>query len=169
MDHCGDSDLVIMMMGVAGAGKTTIGRLLAEDLGWPFYEGDDFHPQSNVDKMSQGIPLTDKDRWPWLDAILNLVNILLSSGRNAVIASSSLTKSYRRHLQGSDSRVVFVYLKGDYQLIGTRLEERAGHFMKADLLESQFRILEEPESGTTQDIAQRPEQIVNNVKHALGL
>jgi len=161
--------MVIILMGVSGVGKTTVGQLLARDLNWPFYEGDDFHPQSNVVKMAQGISLTDDDRWPWLDELHKLIDDLVASGQNAVVACSALREAYRQHLWGGDARVVFVYLKGDYELISSRLAERQEHFMKADLLESQYRTLEEPEGVTTLDVGLEPVGIVEATKQALGL
>lgn len=161
--------MVIILMGVSGVGKSTVGQLLARDLNWPFYEGDDFHPRSNVVKMAQGIVLTDDDRWPWLDELRKLIDGLVASGQNAVVACSALREAYRQHLRRNDTGVVFVYLKGDYQLIGSRLAERADHFMKADLLESQFRILEEPVDAATVDVTPEPAKVVKAVKQALGL
>ena len=160
--------MVIILMGVSGAGKTTVGKLLANDLGWTFYEGDDFHPRSNVVKMAQGIALTDDDRWPWLDELHKLIDGLVASGQNAVVACSALREGYRQHLRRGDTEVVFVYLKGDYQLIRSRIAERHDHFMKADLLESQFRTLEEPEGVVTVDVSLEPAKIVDAVKKKLG-
>ena len=161
--------MVIILMGVSGAGKTTVGQLLAGDLNWPFYEGDVFHPRSNVVKMAQGIALTDDDRWPWLDELHKLIDGLVASGQNAVVACSALREAYRRHLWRGDARVVFVYLKGDYGLISSRLAERQDHFTKADLLESQYRTLEEPEGVPTLDVGLEPGEIVEAAKQALGL
>ena len=161
--------MVIILMGVSGAGKTTVGNLLAHDLGWPFYEGDDFHPRANVVKMAQGIALTDDDRLPWLDELLKLIDGLAASGQDAVIACSALREAYRQHLQQNDAGVVFVFLKGNNQLIGFRLAERADHFMKDDLLESQFRTLEEPVDAAVVDVTPEPAAVVKAVKQALGL
>ena len=158
-----------MLMGVSGAGKSTIGKLLADDLGWSFYEGDDFHPRSNVVKMAEGIPLTDDDRWPWLRGIRLLIDNLISSGRNGVITSSALKQTYRDELVGSEDDVKLIYLKGEYGLISSRLEERQDHFMKGGLLESQFQTMEEPASAVTLDVTSDPEVIVAAVKQALGL
>ena len=156
-------------MGVSGAGKSTVGKLLALDLGWSFYEGDDFHPQSNVVKMAQGIPLTDDDRWPWLARIRLLIDDLVFRGQNGVIASSALKQAYRDHLVGNGDEVKLVYLKGAYGLIASRLEERQDHFMKAGLLESQFSAMEEPDGAITMDVTWEPEAIVLAMKRALGL
>ena len=156
-------------MGVSGAGKTAIGKLLAQGLCWHFYEGDEYHPPSNLEKMSSGIPLTDDDRWPWLDSLRKLMGGLISDGQNAVIACSALKQTYRDRLRQGNKEVVFIYLKGDYELIRTRLADRHDHFMSADLLGSQFRDLEEPETGITVDAGQDPAVIVNAVRTALTL
>ncbi len=156
-------------MGVSGSGKTTIGRLLAETLGWPFYDGDDFHPSANIQRMTQGMALTDEDRAGWLDALSQLVCALEREGRSAVVACSALKQAYRDALVGKSTAVRFVYLKGRRGLIRERMEKRRGHYMKADLLESQFDILEEPVQSVAVDIAESPELIVRRVKQALGL
>ncbi len=156
-------------MGVSGAGKTTVGKLLALDLGWNFYEGDDLHPRSNVVKMAQGIPLTDEDRWPWLDRIRLLIDDLVSRGESGVIASSALKQAYRDQLVGDEDDVKLVYLKGEFRLILARLEDRRAHFMKSGLLESQFSAMEEPDGAVTMDVTTAPEAIVVAVKQALGL
>ena len=161
--------MIIILMGVSGAGKTTVGKLLALDLGWTFYEGDDLHPRSNVVKMAQGIPLTDEDRWPWLDRIRLLIDNLVSRGESSVIASSALKQAYRDQLVGDEDDVKLVYLKGEFQLISERLEGRQDHFMKSGLLESQFSAMEEPDGAVTMDITTAPEDIVVAVKQALGL
>ena len=161
--------MIIVLMGVSGAGKTTVGKLLALDLGWTFYEGDDLHPRSNVVKMAQGIPLTDEDRQPWLQQIRLLINDLISRGQNGVIASSALKQAYRDQLVEDDDDVKLVYLKGEYPLIFARLEERQDHFMKGGLLESQFLAMEEPDRAVIIDVTWEPEEIVTAVKQALGL
>ena len=161
--------MVIIVMGVSGAGKTTVGRLLAGDLGWHFFEGDDFHPPANVAKMSRGIPLTDEDRWPWLDRLRKLISGLITEGQDAVIACSALKQAYRDRLQQGDKEVVFAYLKGDYEMITNRLTERQDHFMSADLLESQFSTLEEPKVVLTVDVDQDLPEIVRAVKAGLSL
>ena len=161
--------MVIIVMGVSGSGKTTIGQLLARDLGWTFYDGDDFHPQVNVNKMRQGIPLTDADRDSWLTAMQQLIDSLLQNDRSAVLACSALKQTYRHRLQRNPENVRFVYLRGDSDLIRQRLAARQGHFMRADLLESQFATLEEPLGVLAVDIAKAPETIVETIKAALLL
>jgi gluconokinase len=161
--------MIIIVMGVSGAGKTTVGRLLAEDLTWPFFEGDDFHPPANVAKMSEGIPLTDEDRWPWLDSLRKLISGLVAEGQDAVIACSALKQAYRDRLQQSDNEVVFAYLKGNYETIADRLAVRQDHFMSPDLLAPQFSTLEEPQIVLTVGIDQGPSAIVRAVKEGLNL
>ena len=155
-------------MGVSGAGKSIVGRLLADALGWSFYEGDDLHTRSNVDKMAQGISLTDDDRWPWLRRIRLLIDDLVSRGRNGVVACSALKQAYRDELVGTKDDVKLVYLKGRYGTIMSRLEDRRDHFMKSGLLESQFQDLEEPDGGVTVNVSSDPQAIVASVKQALG-
>jgi len=161
--------MIVILIGVSGSGKTTIGQLLAEDLGWRFYEGDDFHPQANIDKMRQGTPLTDVDRAPWLTALNRLIRDLVREGRSAVVACSALKQTYRDRLLRDTQGVCVVYLKGDYDLIQKRLQERPGHFMKANLLASQFDALEEPEGVLAVDTTQEPETIVSLMKRELKL
>ncbi len=156
-------------MGVSGAGKTTIGKLLASVLGWSFHEGDDFHPRSNLLKMAQGTPLSDEDRWPWLGQIRELVGSLVDSGEDAIITCSALRQSYREYLLEGHQVLEFVYLKGDYSLIRSRLVERKSHFMKVNVLDSQFRTLEEPEGVITIEVALEPSVIVDTIKTALSL
>jgi gluconokinase len=161
--------MIIILMGVSGAGKTTVGQLLAADLGWPFYEGDDFHPSANVEKMRQGIALADEDRDPWLARLQCLIRELLRKDQSAVVTCSALKQSYRDRLRDGVQDVCFVYLKGDYDLIRQRLQERQRHFMKANLLASQFETLEEPTDVLTVDVAHQPEDIVQHIKRKLGL
>ena len=161
--------MVIVLMGVSGSGKTTIGECLAEQLGWPFYEGDDFHPPANVAKMSQGIPLDDSDRLPWLDRLRDLICEHVERGQNAIVACSALKESYRQRLAQDSSEVCFVYLQGDYHLIEERMEARQNHFMKAGLLESQFKTLEEPQKALVVDISRPPEVIVRYIREQLEL
>lgn len=158
-----------MLIGVAGSGKTTIGRLLAADLGWPFFDGDDFHPRANIDKMRRGIPLTDADRNPWLDALNRLIRDIAGEGRNAVVACSALKRAYRDRLREGAADVRFVYLRGDALLIQRRLEARPDHFMKAGMLASQLGALEEPADALIVDAAEEPNAIVARIRRAFGL
>jgi carbohydrate kinase (thermoresistant glucokinase family) len=136
--------VIAVVMGVAGSGKSTIGRALAADLGAEFLEGDKFHPEANIAKMSRGEPLTDDDRWPWLDRLADELARARREGRNAVLASSALKRSYRDRLRRGAPDLRLVYLKGDKAVIGERLRARKHHFMPAGLLDSQFATLEEP-------------------------
>jgi gluconokinase len=159
--------MVLILMGVSGSGKTTIGQILARDLGWRFYDADDFHPKANIEKMSQGIPLTDADRAFWLAAIHDRILESLREDQSVIIACSALKQAYRDLLLKGTQNVHFVYLKGDFDLIRKRLEERKGHYMKANLLTSQFNTLEEPKGVFTIDITQEPESIANRIKQEI--
>jgi gluconokinase len=147
-------------MGVCGCGKTTVGRALADRLGWSFFDADDFHPQANVDKMARGIALTDEDRGPWLDRLAAEMRAVARKGQHAVLACSALKASYRERLSqgitdsgGEDgAELRMVYLKGDAKTIGPRLALRSGHYMPPSLLASQFAALEEPEDAMVIDI-----------------
>jgi gluconokinase len=156
-------------MGVSGSGKTTIGQLLARNLGWSFYEGDDFHSPCNVSKMLGGLPLSDEDRIPWLSAIHQLVQNLISTSQRAVITCSALKQTYRKLITEGHPQVALVYLRGNYALIHPRLRSRTDHFMKADLLASQFSVLEEPHDVPFIDVSQAPEVIVEHIKRMLHL
>jgi carbohydrate kinase (thermoresistant glucokinase family) len=156
-------------MGVSGSGKTTIGQHLAQRLGWRFIEGDDFHPAENREKMSAGIPLEDKDRQPWLDELEKAITQTIESGGNAVLASSALKRHYRDQLQVSRKQVLLVYLCGSYELILERLKQRIGHFMKPDMLRSQFEDLERPTDTLVIDIQQPPNNIVDSIIDQLSL
>lgn len=150
-------------MGVSGCGKTTTGKLLAEKLDLPFYDADDFHPQKNVDKMKSGLPLTDRDRVPWLEKLATHINKWSASG-GAVLACSALKESYRTVLKPKhESDVHFVYLKGSEELIYQRLKSRKGHYMPAELLRSQFSTLEEPKNTCMVSIEKTPENIVEEI------
>src|SRR5438309_7808190 len=135
--------MVVIIFGVAGAGKTTVAQLLAEEFGWRFYEADDFHSRANIDKMRQGVPLTDEDRWPWLESLRQLIKRCVAGGENAVLACSALKEAYRRRLR-VNADVKLVFLRGDYELITNQLRQRRGHFMNPALLQTQFADLEEP-------------------------
>lgn len=148
-------------MGVSGSGKTSIGGLLAEELDVPFFDADDYHPQSNIDKMSSGIPLTDKDRWPWLQELNNLA---ANQQDGCVIACSALKKSYRDRLANDlESRVIWIYLKGSFEQILDRMLKRKHHYMRSSMLQSQFDSLEEPKEAIQVDISSAPEVIVDKL------
>ncbi|WP_434149207.1 gluconokinase [Methylocaldum gracile subsp. desertum] len=158
---------IVVLLGVSGSGKSTIGQRLAERLRWPFFDGDDFHPVQNIEKMARGQPLTDADREPWLDRLAELIETSVATGRSAVIACSALRHSYRKRLARGHREVVFVYLKGSFELIRERLARRQEHFMPLDLLPSQFAALEEPSDAITIDIRQTPEAIVETIVRRL--
>jgi gluconokinase len=155
-------------MGVAGSGKTTVGRALAAELGWKFYDADDFHPPANVEKMARGVPLDDADRLPWLETLRALVRDCLERGESGVLACSALKAGYRAYLL-LDGRVKLAYLKGNFDLIQKRLASRRGHFMPAAMLESQFAALEEPEKEFHIDISKTPEEIVRAIRLRFGV
>ncbi|WP_018549198.1 gluconokinase [Streptomyces sp. LaPpAH-108] len=159
---------VVVVMGVAGTGKTTIGPLLAARLGVPYAEGDDFHPQANIAKMSAGIPLEDADRWPWLDAIGTWAHG--RAGLGGVVSSSALKRSYRDRLRAEAPGVVFVHLTGSRELIESRMSQRQGHFMPTALLDSQFATLqplEADEAGVAVDVSGGPDEITERAVQAL--
>ncbi|KOU54627.1 MULTISPECIES: gluconokinase [unclassified Streptomyces] len=163
-----NSPLTIVVMGVAGTGKTTIGPLVAARLGVPYAEGDDFHPAANVAKMSAGIPLDDDDRRPWLDAIGAWAHG--RAGLGGVVSSSALKRRYRDRLRAAAPGLVFLHLTGDRALIERRMAERTGHFMPAALLDSQFATLQPlgpDEAGVAVDVSGTPEDIAERAAAAL--
>jgi carbohydrate kinase (thermoresistant glucokinase family) len=163
---------VIVIMGVSGAGKSTIAAILANRLGWTYEDADWFHPASNVEKMHSGQPLTDQDRWPWLHGIAAWIDATRAEGGHGVIACSALKRAYRRVLAGERPDVRVVYLKGDRELIARRMITRHGHFMPPSLLDSQFAALEEPtdeENPLVVSIAERPQAIVEEIVAKLSL
>lgn len=163
--------MILIVFGVSAAGKTTIGKLLAEQLGWQFYEADDFHPRANIEKMRSGRPLTDDDRWPWLECLREQITRSLAAQENAVLACSALKRAYRERLCVRDD-VKFVFLRGDYALIENQLHHRHGHFMNPALLRSQFADLEEPgsdEDALTVEFGRTPEELIEEIQTKMGL
>ena len=160
--------MIVIVMGVVGAGKTTVGSMLAAELGWQFADADDFHPPANVEKIRNGVALTDADRAPWLDLIRKAIVGWSAAKTNVVLACSALKSSYREQLKVS-SKVRFVYLTGSAPLIGERLHLRQGHFAGESILASQLADLEEPQSAIVADIRQTPSQIVDSIRKQLGL
>lgn len=159
--------MIIIIMGVSGVGKTTVGTVLAERLGWSFRDADDYHPQANVEKIRHGIPLTDADRLPWLDSLRGLIRAVGDMGM--VLACSALKQSYRDFLRDGREDVAFIYLKGEKELIEKRLEGRRGHFAGPGILESQLRDLEEPEDAIVIDASRGPQSIADDIIGVLGL
>ncbi len=162
-------EMIILLMGPMGCGKTTIGKLLATKSGWPFYDGDDFHPPENVAKMQGGIALTDEDRWVWLETLRELIAQLLQEGTNAILACSALKQAYRDILGVDQKTVITVYLQGSFELLRKRVSERQHPYMSKELLQSQLDTLEEPAGGLTADIAASPEIIVDRIMDELKL
>jgi gluconokinase len=163
--------VVVVILGVSSAGKTTLGQLLAQELGWRFYEGDDFHSPSNIKKMQRGVPLSDDDRKPWLGRLRELIEQCLSDNENAVLACSALKLNYRNRFRVSNE-VKFVFLRGEFALIANQQRNRIGHFMNPGLLQSQFDALEEPqpdENVLIVELGRRPEEIVAEIEQRLEL
>jgi gluconokinase len=160
--------VILLMMGPAGSGKTTVGELLAGQLGWEFADGDSFHSAANIEKMRRGVPLDDNDRIPWLNSIREAMEKWDAQGRNVVLACSALKREYRRRLQ-INPNVKLVYLKGSYELLRERLHARKGHYAGEQLLASQFADLEEPSDAVTVDAARTPEEIVAEIRKELAL
>jgi gluconokinase len=160
--------VVVIVMGVVGAGKTTVGHLLAEQLGWKFADADDYHSAENKSKIHHGIPLTDADRGPWLRRLQQEIAQWIATAQNVVLACSALKRTYREELKVAPE-VEFVYLKGDAALIDSRLRERKGHFADDKILSSQVADLEEPNDAITVAIDKAPSQIVAEIRQQLGL
>jgi gluconokinase len=160
--------VIVLLMGPAGSGKTTVGELLASQLGWEFADGDSFHSPANIEKMSRGVSLDDHDRIPWLDAIRAAMEYWNAQRRNVVLACSALKKSYRERLL-INSAVRLVYLKGTFDLLRQRLHARKGHYATEQILKSQFADLEEPADAITMDVARSPEEIVAQIRKQLSL
>ena len=171
-DENGETPCALIVMGVSGSGKSTIADGLAERLRWTFEDGDRFHPASNVAKMSAGHPLTDEDRWPWLQAIADEIDRVCKAGEHAVIACSALKRTYRDILVHGRNDVRVVFLNGTQELIASRLARRKGHFMPPGLLASQFSTLEPPdgsENPVTVSIDTSVDAIVDDIVRQLGL
>ncbi|HEX9543318.1 MAG TPA: gluconokinase [Streptosporangiaceae bacterium] len=167
--------MIVVLSGVSGSGKTTVGESLARRLAWPFTDGDSLHPAANIAKMRAGVPLTDEDRWPWLAAVAAVIDERIAAGQSAVVACSALKRSYRDLLLAGRPAVRMVFLDVDRDLLAARLAARHGHFFRADLLASQLADLENPQPaerilvlpavGTPEQIAQ---QIISRLQLASG-
>ena len=155
--------MIVILMGVSGAGKTTIGQILSEKLGWPLFDADEFHSAASIEKMRNGIPLDDADRWPWLDRMNAMLREREARGESVLLACSALKQAYRDRLSKGIAEIRWIYLKGRFELIRERLEARKGHYMKAGLLESQFAALEEPEDALSVDIDDSPNSIADSI------
>lgn len=160
--------MIIVIIGVSGSGKTTVGRLLAHAMDCPFLDGDSLHSAENIDKMHHGIALTDNDRAPWLTAIRTRIHEFVERGQNLVVGCSALKQRYRTAL-AEGVPISWVYLKGSLELIRTRLRRRSGHFMKADMLASQFTALEEPADALVVDVSPSPTAIVEQILSQLHI
>lgn len=161
--------MIILVMGVSGSGKTTIGQLLAKSLNWEFCDADALHPAANIKKMSRGIPLDDADRKPWLQQLQQAIARWLQADKDMVLACSALKAAYRQILLQDKERMRLVYLRGDFELIQERLRSRPHHYMSSDLLQSQFDTLEEPSEAIYFEVFQPPEVIVHQIKTRLGV
>ncbi|MBK5107529.1 MAG: gluconokinase [Anaerolineales bacterium] len=159
---------VIILMGVSGSGKTTVGQALSSALGWPFIDGDDFHSPENVKKMSRGIPLSDEDRLHWLETLSHLLSENHHRGENLVLACSALKRIYRDQLRSNHADLIFVYLAGDIDMIRQRMQAREVHYMKPGMLESQFQILEPPQNALQINIDRPINEIVQEIIGLVG-
>ena len=172
MDAGSPAPDMVVAMGVSGSGKTTVAKGIAKELGWPYAEGDDFHPKANVDKMHSGIPLTDEDRWPWLRSIGDWISEHEQAGQSAVVTCSALRRAYRDLLREGRPGVRFIHVAEPQEVIAKRLEQRKGHYMPPSLLASQFAILEplEPdEPGVTVSGEGSEDEVLARALDALGL
>jgi len=162
--------MIVVLMGVSGSGKSTIGKILACDLKWTFLDADDFHPARNVEKMHKGIPLDDDDRRPWLDAVRERLVQAIDRGENVVLACSALKHAYQHYLaQYAPELIHYVWLVGSEELLRGRLAQRKDHFMNPKLLHSQFETLEPPEGALEVDVSPPPEAIADEIRRKLGL
>lgn len=162
--------MIVVLMGVSGSGKSTVGKILAEQLGWTFLEGDDFHPPANVAKMRAGVPLTDADRAPWLADLRERIDAAYNRGENVILACSALKHAYQDYLAKHEpDGVRYVYLHGSEELIRQRLAARTGHFMRPGLLHSQFEVLEPPDHALRVEISGTPEAIAGDIRSKLNL
>jgi gluconokinase len=159
---------ILILMGVTGSGKTTIGRMFTGEVGWKYFDADDFHPDANIEKMKVGVPLNDADRQPWLARVREVISDCLERGEAAAVSCSALKESYRKLLI-IDERVKLVYLQGSSDLIRQRLTNRSGHYMNPALLDSQFETLEEPLDCLRIDVSASPDKIVRLIKEHFRL
>jgi len=161
--------MVILIMGVAGSGKTTVGQQLAQELKWSFADADDFHPSANIAKMAAGQPLDDADRAPWLAAIRSYIADCIARGENSVVTCSALKKRYREIIRVDPGVVRLAYLQGSRELLWSRLAARKEHFMRPEMLDSQLAALEPPADALTLDIALQPAELVAQIRCAFGV
>jgi gluconokinase len=164
--------MIVVLAGVSGSGKTTVGEVLASRLAWPFTDGDALHPAANIAKMRAGVPLTDKDRWPWLEAVAAVLDERIAAGQSAVVACSALKRSYRDMLLAGRPAVRMVFLDADRDLLAARLAARHGHFFRADLLDSQLGDLENPQPAErilVLPAVGTPEQVAQEITSRLQL
>jgi gluconokinase len=161
--------MIVVLMGVTGSGKTTVGKVLAKELGWKFYDADDYHPAANIEKMRRGIPLTDEDRKPWLQTLAGLIDDARDRGENIVLACSALKHAYQEYLRHHLDAVRYVCLCGSEELIRKRMAARTGHFMNPALLDSQFEILEPPDDAIRVDVTGTPVEVAHEIRSRLGL
>ncbi|MFP2908044.1 gluconokinase [Pyxidicoccus sp. 3LFB2] len=160
--------MVVIVMGVSGAGKTTVGRVLAESLGWRFVDADDLHPKDNIVKMAAGVPLSDEDRWPWLQVLREVVAEALERDEDLVLVCSALKTAYRELLEVDPARMRWVYLDAPREVLARRLSNRHGHFMPPSLLDSQLATLEVPADALRVDVSPPPEEVVQRIREGLG-
>jgi len=161
--------MIVILMGVSGVGKTTVGELLAARTGWAFYDADAYHPPANIEKMRNAVPLTDDDRWPWLDRLNALLRKAQQKGESAILGCSALKQRYRERLAQGVDEVRWIHLKGSFELIQTRLNLRKGHYMTAKLLESQFGALEPPTDALELDVGPDPAALADTIVRSFNL